>query len=162
MAVMVAHVPKVSLQALQRIISLSFASLLLDVGIDISKVPYSCPSAATLKHLVFEESVNTILMQREILKHIPKSLMCDKGDGGKVRDGASFFKLIVYWDKIHKRVRVVSIGIYGAGNTSEEAAAGIDFFLLPFDHDGFRMVFIAQGTDAGGGGTGSSLKLSLC
>ena len=75
MAVMVEHVPKVSLRALQRIISLSFASLLLDVGIDISKVPYSCPSTATLKHLVFEESVNTILMQREILKQNPKSLV---------------------------------------------------------------------------------------
>ena len=68
----------------------------------------------------------------------------------------------MYWDEINKKVRVVIIGIDGAGNTSEEAAAGIDFSLLPFDHDGFRMIFIAQGTDSGGGGTGSSIKISLC
>ena len=63
-AVMVAHFPKVSLQVIQRIVSLSLSSLLLDVGIDIYNVSYPCLSAATLKHLVFEESGNTILLQR--------------------------------------------------------------------------------------------------
>ena len=79
--------------------------------------------------------------------------MCDTGDGGKVRDGVSFFKPGVYWDEKTKTFRVVIIGIDGAGNTREEAEAGIDFSLLPFDHDSFRMVFISQGADAGGGGT---------
>ena len=77
--------------------------------------------------------------------------MCDKGDGSKGRDGANFVKLLAYWDEENKKVRVVSIGIDGAGNSSQEAAAGIDFSLLPFDHNDFRVVLIGQCTDAGGG-----------
>ena len=88
--------------------------------------------------------------------------MCDKGDGSKGRDGANFVKLLAYWDEENKKVRLVSIGIDGAGNSSQEAAAGIDFSLLPFNHNDFRVVLIGQCTDAGGGGTGSSLYTDLC
>ena len=62
---------------------------------------------------------------------------------------------MAYWDEEEKKVRVVSIGIGGAGNLSEEAASGIDFSLLPFDQDDFRVVFISQGTNVGGGCTRS-------
>ena len=61
-------------------------------------------------------------------------------------------------------MRIISIGIDGAGNTSEEAVEGINNSLVVFDNEveGHRIRVIAQGTDAGGGGVGSSLFEGLC
>ena len=98
MAVMMAHVPKVSLDALQYVISFSTACLLHDLGLPVSSVPQWCPSASTLKDLVINEAVNIIVLERETFKNNSVSLMCDKGDSSKQRDGASFVKLINCWD----------------------------------------------------------------
>ena len=146
MAIMMAHVPMVSLQSIEQIISFSFASLLLDCGVEVSNIPYICPSAATLKNIIFEEAANTILLEREVFKASPLSLMCDKGDGSKGRDGENFVKLLAYWDEENKKVRVVSIGIDGAGNSSQEAAKGIDFpsYLLITMISGWYLLVSAQ------------------
>ena len=82
--------------------------------------------------------------------------MCDKGDGSKGRDGANFPKLVIQYNFANEKVRVVCISIETAGNSSKEAAEGINHALLKFDGNG-RVKFVAQGSDAGGGGVGSSL-----
>ena len=43
------------------------------------------------------------------------------------------------------------MSIETAGNSSKEAAEGINHALLKFDGNG-RVKFVAQGSDAGGGG----------
>lgn len=49
-----------------------------------------------------------------------------------------------------KIIRFVVIGINGAYNLSEEAASGIYFYILPFDHGYFRLSFISHGIYADG------------
>ena len=95
MAVMMAHVPKISLDALQCVISFSTACLLHDLGLPVSSVPQWCPSASTLKDLLINEARNTIVLERETFKNNSVSLMCDKGDGSKQCDGATFVKLLI-------------------------------------------------------------------
>ena len=54
-------------------------------------------------------------------------------------------------------MKPIIIGSDSTGNTSEEAAEGINNLLLVFDNEVKRhsVKVICQGTDAGGGGGGS-------
>ena len=156
LAVIMAHVPKVSLHALECIISFSIASFLVDMHIPNTKVPLWCLAVFTLRELLIDEAVNTVIFEQEMFKQTSVSLMCDKDDGSKHRDGASFVKILICWDVKHDQVRSIVIGINGAGNTLEEAAEGINNLLLVFGNkvEGNRVRLICQGTDAGGGRCG--------
>ena len=91
-----------------------------------------------------------------MFKKTSVSLMCNKGDGSK-HHGASFVKILICWDVKNDQVKPIIIGSDSTGNTSEEAAEGINNLLLVFDNEVKRhsVKVICQGTDAGGGGGGS-------
>ena len=52
-----------------------------------------------------DEAVDTIMLEREEMKGVPLGLMCDKGEGDKKRDGASFVKLVPRFDVKNKRLK---------------------------------------------------------
>ena len=89
------------------------------------------------------------------------SLMCDKGDGDRKRDGASFVKLLARYCTLQARVLVRSFGIESAGNSSIDAAEAIDHALKQYDCLGCRILLANHGTDAGGGGTRKDLADKL-
>ena len=108
-----------------------------------------------------EEAIDTIVIEREDMKGVPLGLMCDKGEGEKKRNGASFVKLVPRFDKTTNKIKVTCIGIQSAGNFSVDAAEGVDHALKPYDHDNQLLQFEVQGTDAGGGGTRKDLADKL-
>ena len=87
--------------------------------------------------------------------------MCDKGDGAGKRGGASFVKLIARWNLKNQKVRVTSIGIEGAYNTTQSRAEGIDHSLTFFDIPNHRVYTHGQGVNAGGGATREHLQEKL-
>ena len=159
------HVPKLSLESAEKFISLVVASFLADVGVDdvaeLSDLPMVMPSANKLKHVMVEETVDTITIDKMDMDGKPLFLMCDKGDSSNRRDGASFVKLIARWNSEKDKVRVTSIGIEGAGNTTEDGADAIDHSLKFFETPTRPLQLNGQGTDAGGGATRVDLKNKL-
>ena len=67
LGVMIAHVPKVSLENVELIIAMSNASLFLDMGLQPSSAPLWSPSAATLKKIIIDEAINSILLEEKKL-----------------------------------------------------------------------------------------------
>ena len=96
-------------------------------------------------------------MEREKIRGKMLSLMCDKGDGDKKRDGASFVKLLARYYTIQERVLVRSFGIESDGKSSIDAAEAIDHALKLYDCLGYRVCLANHGTYAGGGGTRKDL-----
>ena len=89
-------------------------------------------------------------------------MLADKGEGENKRNGASFVKLLARYDETRSRVKVTSVGIQSAGNTSVKAAEGIDHALQVYDYaDDSRVLLSNHGTDAGGGGTREDLLRKL-
>ena len=84
---------------------------------NLDSVPYISPSKATLKEIMIDKACNTILIERNKMKGVPLSLMCDKGEGPSRRDGASFIKLVPRYCEDEGRVIVRSIEIDTARNT---------------------------------------------
>jgi len=72
-------------------------------------------------------------------------------------------KLLCWYSSKKERVEVVCFGIESAGNTSKDAAQGIDYSLKLFEYnnDGIRHDLDSSITDAGGGGTNLSLVKAL-
>lgn len=102
---------------------------------------------------MIDEACNTILIERNKIKGVPLTLTCNKGEGGSKRDRASFIKLVARDYENEERVIVRSIGRDTTGNTSRDAAAGINSALTLFDLPGNKLKLSNQCTDAGGGGT---------
>ena len=96
------------------------------------------------------------------IKESGVSLMCDKGESrssNETKKNAPHVKLLAYYNKVRQKVCVLNFGSNTTGNTSEDAAKDIDHALKIWDHiiEG-RILFSAQCTDAGGGGTRTSLR----
>ena len=104
-----------------------------DVTSLLPNVPFVCSSRNTLKSILVEEAVDTILLKRHKIQDKPVEIMCDKGEGESHRNGACFVKLMPRYERKRKRVRAMCIGIESAGNDTEDAAKGIDHSLLKFD-----------------------------
>ena len=157
------HVPKLALESAERFIALVLCWFLADLGLlsMLADVPNISPSASALKDIMIEEAVDNIIIEREEMKGIPLGLMCDKGEGDKKRNGASFVKLVPRFDVKKNKVKVTCIGIHSAGNFSVDAAEGVDHALKPYDHDREPLKISVQGTDAGGGGTRKDLADKL-
>ena len=64
----------------------------------LADVPNISHSASALKDIMIEEAVDNIIIEREEMKGIPLGLMCDKGEGEKKRNSASFVKLVPRFD----------------------------------------------------------------
>ena len=98
---------------------------------DVSNVSLS---ASVLKNIMIEESVYTIIIEREEIKGISLGLKCDKGESEK-RNGASFVKLVPRFDAKKNKVKVTCIGIHSAGSFNVDAAEGVDYALKLYDRD---------------------------
>ena len=83
LGIMMAHVPKVSLENVELIIAMSNASLFLDMGLQSSSAPLWSPSAATLKEIIVEEAINSVVLEQKNFEGKPSALMCDKGAKSK-------------------------------------------------------------------------------
>ena len=160
------HVPKLALESAERFIVLVICWFLADIGFNnsLSDIANMTPSASTLKEVMVEEAIDTIIIEREDMRGIPLGVMCDKGEGEKKRNGASFVKLVPRFDVKTDKIKVTCIGIQSAGNFSVDAAEGVDHAMKPYDHEEETLQFSVQGTDAGGGGTRIDLanKLESC
>ena len=58
-----------------------------------------------------EEAIDTIIIEREDMRGIPLGVMCDKGEGEKKRNGASFVKLVPWFDVKTNKIKLTCIGI---------------------------------------------------
>ena len=68
LAMALVHVTKLGLEAAEKIIPLIISSFLPDLGVtekELKCVSLVCPSLATLKNIMTDEAVDTILMERE-------------------------------------------------------------------------------------------------
>ena len=114
------------------------------------------PLASTLKSLMIDLAVDSVLLTSKEMENKELSLMCDKGE--ESRTGVSFVKLVAFYDTHQKRVVVRYFGIEQAGNSSKDAAMAINYALKLFGYShGVKFCFTSTMTNAGGGGVGSSL-----
>jgi len=157
------HAPKFALEVASHFIALVNSSFLADCGVtDLVNVVLCCPSPTTIKSIMFDEAVDTILLEKKRMKNINLTLLGDKGEDENKRGGAaSFVILVAMYNAKLSRVRVTCIGIQGAGNTSVDLAVGIDHCLKVFDYGDARVKLSNHTTDAGGGGTRLDLMLKL-
>ena len=125
---------------------------------DVGKIS---PSAATLNQLVVELAVESVLMTSLTVTDKQLGLICDKGEDGGT--GASFVKLMTYYNDKEDKVDVTCFGIEHAGNSLDDAAKAIDHSLKLFEYlpNNPKLVFSSSTTDAGGGGVSKSLVQSL-
>ena len=156
------HAPKIGLEAASTMMSLFVAAYMADLGVEsFETIPNSTPCAKTMREFLFESATDGILLQRDIFPSSPLTLMCDKGDGRKVREGANFVKLIRNFNREEKQVDITCIGISSTGNDSVSAAQNIDHSLQLYDTPTNRVTLDNQCTDAGGGGTREDLGRRL-
>ena len=151
--------PKLALDSAEIICALAVAAFLNDCGFEVDKIGNCTPSASSLKEVMIKEAVETILLERKDMAGKPLTILCDKGEGESSRDGACFVKLVARYEE--ERVRVTSIGIQSAGNTSVDGAKGIDRALMLFDTEEDHKQVAAGGSDAGGGATRMDLGVKL-
>ena len=159
--VMMMMAPKLSLEIAQSICALAIAAYMNDCGFDIDNIGNSTPSASTLKKIMVQEAIETVLLEKEQMTDKKLTILCDKGEGMSSRDGAAFVKLIARYDSARDRVRTTAIGIQSAGNSSEDGALGIHEALKLFDYPDKPLKVSATGTDAGGGATREHLGTKL-
>ena len=82
MSIAMMHVPKLSMEAAERIIPLIIASFLADCDIPVlENIGSITPSANNLKTIMMDETVDTILLDKMEMRGKPLVLMCNKGDG---------------------------------------------------------------------------------
>ena len=103
--------PKLSLEIAQSVCPLAIATYMNDCGFDIDKIGYSTPSTSTLKEIMIEEALKTVLLQREEMSKQKLTILCEKGEGMPSRDGTAFVKLVARYDNARNQVRATSIGI---------------------------------------------------
>ena len=147
------HAPKLALETCANLIVLSTASFLADCGLNsrLQDVALACASATTLKNVMLRDAVDTMEIEKKAMQPNALSLLTDKGEGENKRNGASFAKLLARYDETRSRVKVTSIGIQSAGNTSVDAAEGIDHALQVYGYaDDSRILLSNHRTDAGG------------
>ena len=116
------YVPKLSLKYTSR--TFICATFLADLGINdmLNRISIVFPLVAILKQNMVDKDVDVVLIEKEEITEAPILLMCDKGEGGKKRDGASFVKLAERFEKNDKRVKVCSIRLQSVGNFSLDVA----------------------------------------
>ena len=157
------HAPKAGVETMEKVIMLSAAAFAANIGIseeDLPNISKISPSSTTLKQLLVKLAVESVLMTSEEIKDKQLGLICDKGEDKST--GASFVKLLSFYCRENKRVKVTCFGIKHAGSTSDAAAHAIDHSLKLFElHGEICLVITSSTTDAGGGGVNRSLYISL-
>ena len=115
--------------------SLFVSSFFADVGFDeemLKGIPNCTPCTKTMRDLIFDATVDSILPERERMASLPITLLCDKGDGRKAREGANFVKLVAKYNHDTEEVELTCIGISSTGNDSRSAAENINHCLLMY------------------------------
>ena len=162
-----AHAPACSGSAREILISSAIYCFLNDVGWGkkslIKKITRSStPSQTLCDKLVTRLAAKKMAMVRSELSDndIKIYIACDKGN----KKGISHFvKYLTYWCKKSGRVRKALLDIDASGGSSAACAEAVDHSLIKIDPPppGERRKLNGQCTDAGGGGTGASMKSEL-
>ena len=158
------HAPKLGLEAASTMNSLFLSSFFANIVFDeemLKGIPNCTPCAKTMRDLIFDATVDSILLERERMASLPITLLCDKGDGRKAREGANFVKLVAKYNHDTEEVELTCIGISSTGNDSRSAAENINHCLLMYDTENDKIFLVSQGTDAGGGATREDLGRKL-
>ena len=94
------HVLKLALESAEKIIALFICWFLTNIELAgfIKDVAAITPSVSTSKDIMIEEAVDTIMIECDEMKGVPLGLICDKVEGEKKRNGASFVKLVPRFD----------------------------------------------------------------
>ena len=156
------HAPSLSNDAAATVIAACVASFCTDCGIPFSaeQVAASTVKAGALKAILEENGVETTYQLRQLMGHADLYLACDKGNSRKGVN--SFVKYLAWWDASRGRVLKHALDFDVSGDDSEAAAKAVNKSLQKIDLPGHpRRLLSGQCTDAGGGGTGKSLYVSL-
>ena len=106
-----------------------------------------------MREITFESATDLILLEHDKMASLPLTVLGDKGDGRKKREGDNFAKLVGKYNHDDEEVYVTCIGISSTGNDSRGAAENTDHSLQLYNFPDHKNQFDSQGTDAGGGGT---------
>ena len=144
------HCPKLGFETLSKIVSFTKTGILSTLGVsagDLQSLVSLTPSPTILKKLLIELGTDVVLLIINNIKGKRLSLICDKGENKGLE--ASFVKLLYLYNKIMNKVETICFGIESAGNTSKNAAQGIDYSLKLFEYDqnGTRLSFNSSTTD---------------
>ena len=161
-AMAMVHAPRLGVGTMAKIISLASAGTLANLGVSSSYLPSIAnmtPCASTLRTSIVQLGVDIVLLISRDIRRKQLTLICDKGDDKQGRGaGASFVKLLCWWNDLKKQVDVICFGIEAGGSKSKDAATAIDHSLTLFEYSTReRLFFRSSTTDAGGGGTNLSL-----
>jgi hypothetical protein len=161
LALALVHSPSLSARGAENIIACIIGSFSADSGIPFEpeQVANSCVKRNALTTLLKKNGVKTIHELRELVEDADLYLACDKGNCQKGIN--AFVKYLCWWDKDKKRVLTHILDIDAADNKSSDAASAIDTLLRKIDRPETKRKLAGHGSDAGGGGTGTSLCVCL-
>ena len=146
------HAPKMGVEIMDKVIALSAAAFVANIGIDPSYLRQVCkisPRPTTLKQLLVELAVESVMLTSEEIKDKKLGLICDKGEDKST--GASFVKLLTYFCWLERRVKVTCFGIEHTGITSKDAVQAINHSLKLFAVlYGVILIITSSTTNAGG------------
>ena len=157
--------PKIGLESDSTIMVLFGAALMAKVGVEgYQLIPNITPCAKTLCEFLFEGTVYSIILERDLMLSAPLAILCDKRDGRKITEGDKFVKVTATFSREEGGVRGVDITyicIFSTSNNPDSAAKNITHCLELYDTLTYIIVFDNQGTYASGEGTREDLGKKL-
>lgn len=133
-----AHTTKVGCMTLEKVIALSNAAFLANIGCPkymVFNAVELSPLALTLKKLMLQLDTDIVLLPSHKIRNKKLSLMADKGEDKG--NSSSFVKLLSWYEEgegVTNGVNVICFGIEIAGNTSKAAALGVDHALKLYEY----------------------------
>ena len=130
------HCPKLGFETLSKIVSFTRTGIISTLGVrtgDLQSLVSLTQSPTILKKLLIELGTDVVLLIINNIKGKRLSLICDKGENKGPE--ASFVKLLCWYNKIMNKVETICFGIESAGNTSTNAAQGIDHLLKYIEYN---------------------------
>ena len=124
------YAPKLGVDTLAKTMCIASAGTLANLGVSssyLSALSQVTPPPATTNKLVIELDVDIVVLISKEIQDKNLSLICDKGDGKAL--SMSLIKLLCWYNALRKSVEVICFDIESAGNTSKDAAQGINHSL---------------------------------
>ena len=154
-------VPSCSYFGLSTLLPFAVGSVFEDAGIELdkSRLIESLPSSQTLRTLVTETAVDTVLLTRQSLQLNPHVyITCDKGNK---KGNKNLAKVICWFDNLKKKVQTFLVDIDQSDENTSEVCDGLMHSLTRLFGNDTVITIRGQCTDSGGGGTKNALKLAI-
>ena len=104
----------------------------------------------------------TSILKKTAMKSSPLMLTADKGKRSKKRGGATFLKLVAWWDKVKNVLGYCVLASKEQEKSGLDAAETIDHALQVYDFTDDLVLLSNHGIYAGGGGMRRDLFLKIC